>query len=379
MKLQLIKFEFIKVLKKPKTFLAVILLCSFISILMIINNNIDDNIKRNNISELDYKIESIEEAINKLPEDNNNSRIQNIRENYQKTNNLLKEQIETYKQDDWKNYLALQNEIDTNHLIALDKGEIIGGEPREQIETRLSINKELLAKNIRPVNEGVSTQGVHFLKNILNIFLGFMGILVFIFIVGDSLSNEYEKGTIKFLFTQPISRVRILTSKLLVTASIVFALITVISLFSFLLGSIFNGIGNLNYPTLIIRDGQVSFINLYVIISLSGILFIFVTIFILTLQFFFSLWTKSNILATGFTIILSSILYIGITQYGYFSNFAHLIPFSYFDTTNIVNGQLAQSLENRNLSLLSGIVSLFISSLVFFFASIILIKEKSAN
>jgi ABC-2 type transport system permease protein len=373
----LLLFEYKKILKRKKNIIVFILLFFLVSGLLFLNNFVNQRTEMSKIENYKYQISQIEDAINRIPDNDKNLKsVKDIEEGFKYEIDLVKQQMEANKNGSWKKELELQVTLDKNLLQKLESGKVIGGYPIPVIKSRIVMNEQLISKNIEPVNEISSTKGIYFLKNIMNVLMGFTGIVLFIFIVGDILAVEFEKGTIKFLFTQGIPRSIILNCKTIVAISCSITILILVGLFSFVSGSIFWGTGTIEYPIPIQIDGLTTFISVGQYLVQCSILFIFVLIFTITLAIFLSLITNSGILAISLTIILSSVFFLGVNKYGYFASFSHFIPFSYFNIDNIIDGSLSFSLNNNNISFLFGILVLTIASVFVYSISIILIRKK---
>ena len=214
------------------------------------------------------------------------------------------------------------------------------------------------------------------MKSILNIFLGFSGTILFTLLIGDILATEFEKGTIKLLFTQRIKRQKVMNAKLIIALFGSLSLIVMLSLIAFLIGSLLSGTGTGEYPVLIQNGNEIVFINLISFILQSFMLYAFVLLLVISIIFLLSILSNSVILTTSIAIILFSVSHLGITKYGYFNSLAHVFPFTYFDTFKIIDGSLAESFQNVNISMQTGLVVLTLSIILTLTVSAILIKRK---
>ncbi|MEH6989518.1 ABC transporter permease subunit [Cytobacillus firmus] len=375
--MNLLIFEYKKILKRRKSIIIFLLLISLVCVLLFVNHRINKTIDASKAEEYGLKISSINDAVNSLPDnDENNERLKNIEKEYKSEVNLLEKQIVALKNGDWKEELKIQILIDKSHLESLKNGEAIGGEPITVIESRIGLNEQLLSKGIKPINEKFATQGIYFLKTILNILMGFLGIFIIIFIVGDVLAVEFDKGTIKFLYTNPISKNTIINSKTIVALSISLFIILTVGFIAFLLGSVFWGIGSLNYPIPIYKQEVITYMDIFQFLMLSAVLFFFVLVFFVCFVIFLSIITNSSLLAISLTIIISAVLFLGVNNFGYFASISHLLPFSYINTFKIIDGSAASLLNNSNLTLQFGIFVLLLSSILIHFTSLTLSRRK---
>lgn len=373
MNVNTLNFEFKKLRKQNKSKLIFVLSTALIFVLLVLNNWMGEQKATSEYESVQFEIESISDAILRLPDMDETKK---IREDYTNRQALLENRLESLSMNDWKADLENQVELDTSFLQGLQNGDIIGGEPRELVEMRLALNEELLRRNIEPVHEIYATQGVNFLKSLLNIFLGLGGVILIIFLTGDILAKELERGTIKLLFTQPMSRVSILNSKLIVATISSLLLLLMVGVLALLTGSLFTGIGSADYPILIQDGTGFTFSTIKNFLLQSGILFVMVVVMVMSLSLLMSIITSNSILSISLTIILVGIFSIGVTNYGYLSELAHLIPFTYINTFDVINGSLASNLENTHINLRNGIAATLVFSVGTYIAAVVLTKKK---
>jgi ABC-2 type transport system permease protein len=375
--IELLLFEGKKIVKSKKSIVMITLFFLLIIVVTFANMSSNNNFERNQIPRLTSNITSIHNAMNQLPKDDKIPKVKKIRENYLWRIENTEKIIEAHKTGNWKKGLEYQISLDQNTINLLRSGTIVGGEPTAMINSRLLFNQELLDRGIEPINERFPTKGFNLMKSILNIFLGFSGTILFTLLIGDILATEFEKGTIKILFTQRIKRQKVMSAKLIIALFGSLLLIVVLGLIAFLIGSLISGTGSGEYPVLIHSGGnEIVFIDLFSFILQSFILYAFVLLLVISILFLLSILSNSVILTASIAIILFSVSHLGITNYGYLKSIAHLLPFTYFDTFKIIDGSLAESLQNVNISMQTGLVVLSLSIILTLTVSAILIKRK---
>lgn len=362
-------------MRKKNRIVSLLIILAILPI-FILQMNLSKEYSANAIHDYEFRINSIQSALIDLPNDND-EKLQIIRENYNHEIKLLEEQIEAVNSGNWEQELRNQIVLDELHIANILNGNVIGGEPLHQVEARINQNNALLELNIKPVNEYFATEGLYFTKNIVSLTMGIIGFLLFIFLIGDVLAVEFEKRTINLLFTQPYSRHSILGIKF-ITAIIAFILIMLIVMsVSMILGILFGGgVGTLNYPIQVYGLNDLTVISLGNLLLNSFLLFLMFIIFTIILCNFLSIITDNSLLSIGITLIVGITFNFVITQYGLFSNIAHLIPFTYINVFDIINGTLPTTLENENLTFSAGVWVLVFLSGIFYAASTILITKK---
>lgn len=372
-----ILFEFKKFLKDKKTFFFFLITLFLLIFWFMFNNAMDvmrdkESIKLEEAFLLDNKnflsILPNEVSQGKLSEEKMEMMSKEIEEDI----DLLEKKIVALKNNDWKESLKTQIELDKRLLKGIKEGSIIGPTV-EDLEPNILLNEYLLSKSIQPVDSLYPTEGFNFLNNVLKYVLSPLGIIFLILFIGDNLSKEFEHKSISLLLTQPNSRKNLIKSKWVVCYVMGICLVLFIMMVSFLLGTFINGMGTLQYP---IEFGVNSSLTILENISKSIILFTFIYLFITILSLLLNTISENSIFTFVILILSVTILPYVITNYPFINSFAHLLPFTYLDTFNIVNGSLMQSLENNNITVKNGVFILFIYTIITYFITLFVIKRK---
>jgi len=378
MNINLFIFEFKKTLKQKKNIFFLSSSVALVIIFLTLNYNIENSREESRLESLKFTVEESSKVINELPkilEGREPTEIKAIVERKKNEKELVEKQITSLEYNNWKDYLEIQLKLDQNFLKGIKDGSLFGGEPIESVEYRIAMNNELLQKNIEPTDELYSTKGFNFLNSVMSYALSYVGIILIVFFIGDKLSRELEKGTIRFLFTQPISRISALNSKFIFAVLSSLLLILVVALTSFISGSLISGTGTINYPIIQFNNG-ITFINIADNLIQSGLLFIFIIIFIVSITLLIATISSNSIISIGLTILLLGLGAFSIERYDVLSNVAHLLPFTYIDTPKIINGYFAESLNNPNINLENGIIVTLIFSAIIYSFNIYLLNKK---
>ncbi|TCT24945.1 ABC-2 type transport system permease protein [Melghiribacillus thermohalophilus] len=149
--------------------------------------------------------------------------------------------------DNWREELQKENEEYQKDMAEMEESP--GDFVEEYNSQTIAKNNYYLENDIKPLNYGAWTftlenAGLVSVVSLLTIIIG-----------AGIISNEYRWGTIKLLLIRPISRTKILLSKL--TSVFLFALCTMIFLFliSLLTGAIFFGFEGMN-PYYVVQTAE---------------------------------------------------------------------------------------------------------------------------
>ena len=195
-----------------------------------------------------------------------------------------------------------------------------------------------------------SSSGFYFTYEALRYGFSIFGIVFFIFLFGDILTREGfgKDGPIQMIRTQPIRRWKFWASKGVTVIGGSLLIMIVVMLIGIGLGTIFNRLGDWDYPILIYGPERTySFLPLVVFIGKALGLFLLMLGLGFSLLFLFSVLTNRAITAIGLTLV---VLVGGQMLAGQETllTWSHWLPFHYFDVYDIVNGEYA-ILQNNNL------------------------------
>ena len=124
----------------------------------------------------------------------------------------------------------------------------------DYLEEQMSIHEYVLEHQEDILNESD-------LRSVLINFSQEFGIFILIYVImmaGSIVSEEYSRGTIKYLLTKPFRRSTILTSKLLVVLLLIPSIMIFMSLMEILIGGIILGFSSLSIPVVLFSDGAIT-------------------------------------------------------------------------------------------------------------------------
>lgn len=329
--MRLLAFELNKILFSKKflyLIIGIVLAIAFLFIRNIIFQSYIEKQEREEIDELlevGYGNSKVHNAIVEA-EPENKEELERLLVNSELINYLfeLRTLIES---DDWQAKLALENDY-LNKVVVYK--ELKGEHPYTygEINHKLALNQELLDKNIPPKHETYSNTLPNFMKQVMSLFVHVGAILIVLLLVGDVMSSEFENRSINLLFTQPLKRTDIITSKFV--SSIILYLITTVIIVAamYLIGLLFGEKGHFNYPIVIEKDHAINFMTIteYMVIAITVVS---VTIlFVIALCILYSLFFK-NTLATLFTVLATLVLGYVLTSFISWSPLSWVNPFQY--------------------------------------------------
>lgn len=399
----LIKNEFIKLFSKAKTYIIIalfILLCLFVLFISHSNEKIysEEFMIETVEMQLKWEKENIENIENdeRLTEEEKEQSIRYSKEYLEELENeliALKSQASVEEHDwrqEYKDQIAsLKEELASfpaKKDATKDEADMI-----VRIEQGIEEWELKLATETSPKDE-YENSAINYLYLTIAIVSG--GFLAFGLILfnGDSVSNEYNPGTFKFLLIQPVTRAKVLLSKYLVMASASTVLILGVQAIFFVIIGLVKGFGNFERPVLvgleyekIVSHGQLImqevegsgyFVPLWSYIF--RVLFLQI-LFIITLSafaFMISAIAKSSMISNTIaicTLLGTSIAYGISTTY---KSFSHFIFLHFANVDQIVTGDIVGSTGSTYFTYPMVVIVSIVSTIVFIAISLGVFKKR---
>lgn len=318
--------------------------------------------------ELETRLVKDERVINEYEEklsqisDTNSEEYQTAKINLESQKNLLtqkKEILALLKEGRWKEayYLQWQDEEKNYERISntpTSSSEIKMGADRER-----KIYQALYPLNIKAHNLDYPTHGIDQIVWILGIIIPSLFVIAIIFMLTQLFAERYQNH-LDTAQLYPFSKVTFAISSLGVGVGYVTVLFIGISGFSFLVGSLISGFGQLDYPypiySLVNQEVTIGKIQdvLFPGLLLAFLAFIVIVEVVYLIAYFFN--QKMPVLFLSLIGIVG--LLFGIQTIQPLQKIAHLIPFTYLRSVDILSGRLPKQIDNVNLNWSMGLVLL---------------------
>ncbi|MGH2319792.1 hypothetical protein ACRC6Q_18915 [Planococcus sp. SE5232] len=368
-------FELQKIFIRKNIFLFLIPFVVILIFLFVVSNQ-DENSKQMLSTTLNSELDSLTQAHNNLPEI---PETQDIKENIMIQISIKEKQAQAFETGNWKEYLKFQNEQQELVLLGVENGNIVTSSTNEEIEQQISLNNEFLTRNVQPMEFSGNTKGFYFLKYVLDIFYGIIGILILGIFIGNIYTKEKEQSTIKFLLAQSFSKINIFSMKFLLSIIFGVAMISTFIVFIFLSGTFVFGIGDIQYPVLLQQELSYKIVNLIEYLSMSTLLFLFLILFTISFIFLLSVTIDNSMLVLIVVIITYYIFGYVIPSKEVMNSLIHLIPFTYINVADVIEGSLAVQTKNFGISVKNGISASILSSLFLTVISVLILKTKKLS
>ena len=319
-------------------------------------------------SELETRLVKDERVINEYEEelsqisDTNSEEYQIAKINLESQKNLLtqkKEILALLKEGRWKEAYYLQWQ-------AVEKSyEILSKEPTSSSDLKMAVDRErktyqtLYPLNIKAHNLVYPTHGIDQIVWILEAIIPTLFVVAIIFMLTQLFAERYQNH-LDTAQLYPFSKVAFAMSSLGVGVGYVTVLFIGISGFSFLVGSLISGFGQLDYPypiySLVNQEVTIGKIQdvLFPGLFLAFLAFIVIVEVVYLIAYFFK--QKMPVLFLSLIGIVG--LLFGIQTIQPLQKIAHLIPFTYLRSVEILSGRLPKQIDNVNLNWDMGMVLL---------------------
>lgn len=319
-------------------------------------------------SRLETHIAANERAINENEEkfsqmsDTSSEEYQFAKSNLDLQKNLLtqkKEILTLLKEGRWKEAYYLQWQDEEKNYEFVSNNSTSSSDLKMAVDRERKIYQALYLLNIKAHNLDYPTYGIDQIVWILEAIIPSLFVVAIIFMLTQLFAERYQNH-LDTAQLYPFSKVTFAMSSLGVGVGYVTVLFIGICGFSFLVGSLISGFGQLDYPypiySLVNQEVTIGKIQdvLFPGLLLDFLAFIVIVEVVYLIAYFFK--QKMPVLFLSLIGIVG--LLFGIQTIQPLQRIAHLIPFTYLRSVEILSGRLPKQIDNVNLNWSMGMVLL---------------------
>ena len=319
-------------------------------------------------SELETRLVKDERVINEYEEklsqisDTNSEEYQIAKINLesQKNHSTQKTEILTLlKEGRWKEAYYLQWQDEEKNYERISNNPTVSSDFKMAVDRQRKIYQALYPLNIKAHTLEFPTHGIDQIIWILEAIIPTLFVIAIIFMLTQLFAERYQNH-LDTAHLYPFSKVKFAISSLGVGVGYVTVLFIGISGFSFLVGSLISGFGQLDYPypiySLVNQEVTIGKIQdvLFPGLLLAFLAFIVIVEVVYLIAYFFK--QKMPVLFLSLIGIVG--LLFGIQTIQPLQKIAHLIPFTYLRSVDILSGRLPKQIDNVNLNWSMGMVLL---------------------
>ena len=355
-----------KVFKSRLNWIVLALFVSGLGVTFYLNNQTANSHSLE--SELETRLVKDERIINENEEklsqmsDTSSEEYQFAKENLDIQKNLLtqkKEILALLKEGRWKEAYYLQWQDEEKSYEIVSKESTSDSDFKMAVDRERKIYQALYPLNIKAHTLEFPTHGIDQIIWILEAIIPTLFVIAIIFMLTQLFAERYQNH-LDTAQLYPFSKVAFAMSSLGVGVGYVTVLFIGISGFSFLVGSLISGFGQLDYPYPIyslanqeVTIGKIQDV-LFPGLLLAFLAFIIIVEVVYLIAYFFK--QKMPVLFISLIGIVG--LLFGIQTIQPLQRIAHLIPFTYLRSVDILSGRLPKQIDNVNLNWDMGMVLL---------------------
>ncbi|KXT95641.1 hypothetical protein [Streptococcus oralis] len=319
-------------------------------------------------SELETRLVKDERIINenevKLSQmsDTSSEEYQSVKSNLELQKNLLtqkKEILTLLKEGRWKEAYYLQWQDEEKNY------EVMSNQPTSDSELKMAVDRQrkiyqaLYPLNIKAHTLEFPTHGIDQIVWILEAIIPTLFVIAIIFMLTQLFAERYQNN-LDTAQLYPFSKVTFAMSSLGVGVSYVTVLFIGICGFSLLVGSLISGFGQLDYPYPIysLTNQEVTIGKIQDVLFPSLLLAFLAFIVIVEVVYLIAYFFKQKMPVLFLSLIGIVGLLFGIQTIQPLQSIAHLIPFTYLRSVEILSGRLPKQIDNVNLNWDMGVVLL---------------------
>lgn len=319
-------------------------------------------------SELETSLVKDERIINEYEEklsqisDTSSEEYQIAKNNLDGQKNLSTQKTEILtllKEGRWKEAYYLQWQDEEKNYEMISNNPTISSDFKMAVDRQRKIYQALYPLNIKAHTLEFPTHGIDQIVWILEAIIPSLFVVTIIFMLTQLFAERYQNH-LDTAHLYPFSKVAFAMSSLGVGVGYVTVLFIGISGFSFLVGSLISGFGQLDYPypiySLVNQEVTIGKIQdvLFPSLFLAFLAFIVIVEVVYLIAYFFK--QKMPVLFLSLIGIVG--LLFGIQKIQPLQKIAHLIPFTYLRSVEILSGSLPKQIDNVNLNWSMGMVLL---------------------
>ena len=355
-----------KVFKSRLNWIILALFVSVLGITFYFNSRTANSVSLE--SRLESRITANERAINENEEklsqisDTSSEKYQIAKTNLELQKNLLtqkKEILTLLKEGRWKEAYYLQWQDEEKNYERISNNPTVSSDFKMAVDRQRKIYQALYPLNIKAHTLEFPTHGIDQIIWILEAIIPTLFVIAIIFMLTQLFAERYQNH-LDTAQLYPFSKVAFAMSSLGVGVGYVSVLFIGISGFSFLVGSLISGFGQLDYPypiySLVNQEVTIGKIQdmLFPGLLLAFLAFIVIVEVVYLIAYFFK--QKMPVLFLSLIGIVG--LLFGIQTIQPLQKIAHLIPFTYLRSVEILSGRLPKRIDNVNLNWDMGMVLL---------------------
>ena len=376
-----------KALKSRLNVIIVVLLTIVISIAFYMNSRTAQSLSLENqlqsrIVENEQMIKENEDKLSQTT-DSESEEYQFTKKNLELKQNQLEERkhiLSLLEQQKWEEAYYLQAKYEEKIFGIISKEAHSSSELKQAVYREWKVYEALYPLNIKAHLLDFPTYSIDQVVWTLTTIIPTLFLISIIFILTQLFTDRF-KGNLDTAKLLPFSKVKFAISSLGVGVVYVMAVFIAICGISIILGVFNQGLGTLEYPFPIfdLVKQEIVIVKIQDILFRSLALEFLVFIVIVEVVYLISFFFKQKTVALFISLISIGGLVFGINVIEPLQRVAHIIPFTYLRSVEILTGRLPQNIHNAQLSGSMGLTIIPIIMIILFICILLLEKMKGLS
>ena len=375
-----------KVFKSRLNWIILALFVSVLGVTFYFNSRTANSVSLE--GELETRLVAIERVINEYEEklsqisDTSSEEYQIAKNTLDVQKNHLTQKTEILtllKEGRWKEAYYLQWQDEEKNYERISNSPTSSSELKMGADRERKIYQALYPLNIKAHNLDYPTHGIDQIVWILGVIIPSLFVIAIIFMLTQLFAERYQNH-LDTAQLYPFSKVKFAISSLGVGVGYVTVLFIGISGFSFLVGSLISGFGQLDYPYPIysLVNQEVTIGKIQDVLFPSLLLAFLAFIVIVEVVYLIAYYFKQKMPVLFISLIGIVGLLFGIQTIQPLQKIAHLIPFTYLRSVDILSGRFPKQIDNVNLNWSMGMV-LFPCLIILLLVGILFIERWGSS
>lgn len=376
-----------KALKSRLNVIIVVLLTIVISIAFYMNSRTAQSLSLENqlqsrIVENEQMIKENEDKLSQTT-DTESEEYQFTKKNLELKQNQLEERkhiLSLLEQQKWEEAYYLQAKYEEKNFRIISKESYASSEFKQAVYREWKVYEALYPLNIKAHHLDFPTYGIDQVVWTLTTIIPTLFLISIIFMLTQLFTDRFKDNldTAKLL---PFSKVKFAISNLGVGIVYVMVIFLAICGISLILGVFNQGLGTLEYPFPIfdLVKQEIVIVKIQDILFRSLALEFLVFIVIVEVVYLISFFFKQKTVALFISLISIGGLVFGINVIEPLQRVAHIIPFTYLRSVEVLTGRLPQNIQNAQLSGSMGLTIMPIIMIILFICILLLEKMNGLS
>ena len=376
-----------KVFKSRLNVIIVALLAIVISIAFYMNSRTAQKLSlesqlQSRIAENEQLIKENEDNLAKMT-DSESEKYQFTKTNLELNQNQLekrKEILSLLEQQKWEEAYYLQAKYEEKIFGRISKEAHSSAELKQAVYSEWKVYEALYPLNIKAHHLDFPTYGIDQVVWILTTIIPTLFLISIIFMLTQLFTDRF-KGNLDTAKLLPFSKVKFAISSLGVGVVYVMAVFIAICGISIILGVFNQGLGTLEYPFPIfdLVKQEIVIVKIQDILLRSLALEFLVLIVIVEVVYLISFFFKQKTVSLFISLISIVGFVFGINAIQPLQKVAHIIPFTYLRSVEVLTGRLPQNIHNVQLSGSMGLTIIPIIMIILFICILLLEKMNGLS